>query len=492
MELARHIAEHEPDLVLLGNVHGANISPFVLSEVFDRWPSLIVLHDLWWVTGRCAYPGACERYRTGCDASCPTPDQYPQLAPNLIAGAWNSKRLLYRSTRPPVLLGQSAWTVEMARSAFSKTDAPPIERISYGFPVDLFRPRDRRACREMLDLPQDRFIVLFPASSIIDGRKGADQVRSLVRGLRLPGLLFVAIGHGASEELDLSPDIFRALGYIESPDKIALIYAAADIIVAPSSEETFGQIYVEAIASGTPAIGHGLTGTADALLDGMTGLTTLAPDAESLEAAVVTLYRDRVRRDAMAFWGRVYAENEWSSEACAQHLFAALRRLGLVDALGLPHRIGFQRGPSEPKAVEDLYQPTNSWRPVDGMSGLDGPYPEHGLPTQFHWCFGPRAEIDLLVEQPGRYLVLLDCMNRIFDDQVVTLSIDGHRVAQASLPNRTSGDGFLVDTIVELSETRNRLEISFDKWREPDAGEQRPLAMVLQSVHVLPLQPIDP
>jgi hypothetical protein len=83
-------------------------------------------------------------------------------------------------------------------------------------------------------------------------------------------------------------------------------------------------------------------------------------------------------------------------------------------------------------------------------------------------------------------------MNRLFDNQVVTLSMDGRLVAQANLPNRTNGDGFLVDAIVELGRTRNRLEISIDKWREPDATEQRPLAMVLQSVHVLPYRPINP
>jgi hypothetical protein len=333
--------------------------------------------------------------------------------------------------------------------------------------------------------------VLFPAIVITDGRKGANQVRSLVRNLHLPGLLFIALGHGTAEELDLSPDMFRALGYIEDPKKIALIYAAADIIVAPSREETFGQVYVEAIASGTPAIGHGLTGTADALLDGMTGITTLAPDAESLETAVMALYRHRTRRDAMAFWGRAYAENEWSLEACAQHFMAALRRLGLIDALGLPHRIELRRGPSKPDAVEDMKQSTNSWRPISGIGDREGAIPEHGLPTQFHWCLGPKAEIDLVVERPGRYLVLLDCMNRLFANQVVTLSIDGHAVAQASLPHRTNGDGYLVDAIVEVGRTRNRLEISFDKWREPDAGEQRPLAMVLQSVNVLPFQPVN-
>jgi glycosyltransferase involved in cell wall biosynthesis len=484
-ELAERIGAHGPDLVLLGNVHGARISPFVLSEVFKRWPSLIVLHDFWWITGRCAYPGTCNRFRTGCDASCPTPDQYPQLAPELIAAAWDTKRLLYRSTRPPVLLGQSAWTVAMARSAFAESEAPPIERISYGFPVGQFRPRDRRVCREILNFPQDKFIVLFPASSILDDRKGADQVRALVRNMQIPGILFTAMGHGSADELGLPPDKFMALGYIEDPERIALVYAAADIIVAPSSEETLGQIFVEAFASGTPAIGHGLAGTADALLDGMTGLTTQTPDAESLESAVLALYRDSERRGAMAFWGRVHAENEWSLEACAQHFFAALRRLGLVDAVGLPHKISLRCETFEPEGVEDLYRPTDAWRPVDGMGGREGALPEHGLPSPFNWCLGPKAVIELIVARPGRYLILLDCMNRLFDSLVLILSLDGQKVAQTCIPNRTSG-GSLVDAIMDLGQARNRLEISFDKWHEPDIHEKRPIAMVLQAVHVVP------
>ncbi|HEY4859194.1 MAG TPA: hypothetical protein VII14_04550, partial [Xanthobacteraceae bacterium] len=71
-------------------------------------------------------------------------------------------------------------------------------------------------------------------------------------------------------------------------------------------------------------------------------------------------------------------------------------------------------------AVENLYQSTESWRPISGIGAREGAIPEHGLPTQFHWCLGPKAEIDLLVARPGRYLVLLGCVNRMFDSQVVT------------------------------------------------------------------------
>ena len=231
----------------------------------------------------------------------------------------------------------------------SGPEAPAIERISYGFPVDLFRPRDRQVCREILNLPRDKFIVLFPASSILDDRKGADQVRALVRNLQVPGLMFTAMGYGSANELGLPPDQFKALGYIEDPERIALVYAAADVIVAPSSEETLGQIFVEAFASGTPAVGHGLTGTADALLDGMTGLDNTNSGRRVLLETYSTGPPTGTVGAGMRWhsWGRVHAENEWSLEACAQHFFSALRRLGLVDTIGLPHKISLRRETSE-------------------------------------------------------------------------------------------------------------------------------------------------
>jgi glycosyltransferase involved in cell wall biosynthesis len=342
--LAAHIAKFNPDLVLLGNVHGAEIEPDILSELFERWPTLIVLHDLWWLTGRCVYPSGCGKYLTGCDASCPTPDEYPKRAPERIAGAWDSKQHLLRAGRSPILLGQSAWAVATARAAFAGKAPPRVERITLGFPLDVFKPRDRLACRRMLKLPLDRFIVLFSATVLADQRKGGDQLRALAQNLRLPDLLFVATGHGTAADLGVPDDMFTALGYIEDPERMALILSAADLLVAPSAAETFGQVFVESIASGTPAIGHRLAGSTDALVDGVTGLMARTPDAAALEEAVMALYRDRDRRDAISFWGRAYAENEWSMESCGQHFIAMLRRLGVIDELGRRHRIDLKRG----------------------------------------------------------------------------------------------------------------------------------------------------
>src|SRR5262249_9601675 len=56
------VIETRPDLVVVGNLHGAAADPMLLNLLSDRFPTLVVLHDFWVLTGRCAYTGGCERY----------------------------------------------------------------------------------------------------------------------------------------------------------------------------------------------------------------------------------------------------------------------------------------------------------------------------------------------------------------------------------------------------------------------------------------------
>jgi glycosyltransferase involved in cell wall biosynthesis len=338
---AERIGRHRPDVVLLGNLHGVGLDPRLLREVFARWPSLILLHDLWWLTGRCAYTGRCAKFAQGCDAACPTASEYPPLDPALIADAWAEKRVLLSGERSPILVGYSSWAVSMAQAAFPAAPKPRIEQIRLGVPLDIFRPSDRDLCRDRLGLPRDRFIVLFSARYLTDPRKGGDQIWSLIRDLRLPDMLFVAVGGGDLRQLGLPADRFRSLGLVESQAQMALVNAAADVVVLPSTEETFGQTSIEAMACGVPVIGHGLTGTADAVVDGVTGLITLAPTEVELEAALLTLYRRPSLRAAMGFCARLMAENEWALEASAHRFVGALRRLGLVDTPALPQSLSF-------------------------------------------------------------------------------------------------------------------------------------------------------
>ena len=159
-EVLDRVVETSPDLVIVGNLHAASADPFLLQLLCERFPTALVMHDFWAVTGRCAYPGACEKYLTGCDHTCPTPDEYPALPPEEIAGAWREEAAdAGRARRGPALLANSQWAAGMVRRRFRGDAEPelPAHRRSLAFhlsfPLEVFRPRDKRMCRETLGLP---------------------------------------------------------------------------------------------------------------------------------------------------------------------------------------------------------------------------------------------------------------------------------------------------------------------------------------------------
>jgi phosphatidylinositol alpha-1,6-mannosyltransferase len=68
-------------------------------------------------------------------------------------------------------------------------------------------------------------------------------------------------------------------------------YRMADMYVMPSTGEGFGIAYLEAMASGTPAMGLAVAGASDALADGSLGETT--SEAKFAEALVRALTRPK-------------------------------------------------------------------------------------------------------------------------------------------------------------------------------------------------------
>lgn len=163
--------------------------------------------------------------------------------------------------------------------------------------VDLarFSPAvDTRHLRARLGLDGCRVLLTVGRLAGRDRHKGFDEVLEVLQELRqeYPDLRYVIGGDGPDRaRLEARAvalgvaDIVHFLGYVPEDDKAAL-YTLADAYVMPSRGEGFGIVFLEALASGVPAIGSRVDGSREALRDGLLGALVDPDDPDELRTAI--------------------------------------------------------------------------------------------------------------------------------------------------------------------------------------------------------------
>jgi glycosyltransferase involved in cell wall biosynthesis len=148
----------------------------------------------------------------------------------------------------------------------------------------------------------------------VSREKDLDLLAAAYRRLREDGLsiqLFV-VGHGPySEELSKSLPEAIFTGYLRG-EELATAYASSDIFVFPSTTDTFGNVIIEAQASGLPVIVSDAGGPKELVTENENGLITKSHDAEDLARAIRQLVVDPASRQAMGCRAREsVADRTW-------------------------------------------------------------------------------------------------------------------------------------------------------------------------------------
>jgi len=113
------------------------------------------------------------------------------------------------------------------------------------------------------------------------------------------------------------------LGWLEGTE-LARAYASADVFLFPSSTDTFGQVILEAQASGLPVVAVAKGGPLTLVDDGVSGLLRDA-DSEQLADGLLELADSPALRDRLARGGSSAArERTW--EGALERLGAGYRR----------------------------------------------------------------------------------------------------------------------------------------------------------------------
>jgi glycosyltransferase involved in cell wall biosynthesis/predicted metal-dependent phosphoesterase TrpH len=181
--------------------------------------------------------------------------------------------------------------------------ADKIGRWDRGVDLSVFDP----ALRNTSLLPGE-INVLYAGR--LTKEKGVDLLDSafeLARA-RNPRLHLVLAGGGPEEDLlrERLSDHATFLGW-QHETELARVYASADVFLFASQTDTFGNVLLEAQASGLPVVAVAQGGPVSLISDGETGLLC-DPDAGALAAAILRivdgpLLAERLRRAALAAAG---------------------------------------------------------------------------------------------------------------------------------------------------------------------------------------------
>lgn len=182
-----------------------------------------------------------------------------------------------------------------------------------------YQPWPREVSRAILGLPQDVQIVLFGAvGGGKDRRKGWDLLQAaLVRVAKNLDIHAVVFGQSTPVE---PPELglpLHWMGRINDDATLSLLYSAADVMIVPSRQETFGQTASEAQACGTPVVAFAATGLTDVVEHRVTGYLAEPYSSADLANGIAWVLEDKGRLATLSSAARDRAVRLWASEVVA-------------------------------------------------------------------------------------------------------------------------------------------------------------------------------
>ena len=196
---------------------------------------------------------------------------------------------------------------------------------SRGIDREGFDPRHRdMAWRQSLGIADDEVVVLFFGRLVLE--KGIDVFLQAMReaGSRA-NVRALVVGEGPARELFDRLEGAVLLGHCEG-DALGRAVASADIMLTPSTTETFGQVILESMASGLPVISADAANARALIEPGVTGFLCEPREATGYADVVVTLAGDRARRVAMGAAARE-ASAAYSWDAASEQVASVYRTL---------------------------------------------------------------------------------------------------------------------------------------------------------------------
>ncbi len=288
------IAIHNHELVRQADIihfHWINQGFLTIGEIGKLMrlgkPVVWTFHDMWPFTGVCHHAHTCDNYTQKC-GNCPFLF-YPSNN-DLSANVLKKKKDCYGTSLFEVVT-VSNWLANKARES-SLLKNHNITVIPNTLPLELFQKKEKISSRKEIGLPLGKKIFIFCSAKIDDPIKGfdflVDALVNIKEKVDLDKVHLVLIGQIKSDK-DFPATLPVSTTKLGGVDEAMLpkIYSSADVLVAPSLYETFGQTIIEAQSCGCVPVCFNNSGQTDIIIHKETGYLAEYLSVESLGNGII-------------------------------------------------------------------------------------------------------------------------------------------------------------------------------------------------------------
>lgn len=287
--LIEQIKDIKPDIVHLHNLHGYYINYETLFGYLSQShiPVVWTLHDCWAFTGHCSYFSNinCEKWKVKCE-ECPKKMNYPRSwFFDRSTDNFFHKKKIYNSISNLTIVSVSSWLNSLVKESILKDF--PNRVINNGVDLETFQPSYNIVSTREKYRIKKKYILLGVATSWSLG-KGWNDYCSLNNVL--PDDCVIILVGLKKKQIEALPEGIMGIERTESVKELADLYAAADIVLNLSYQETFGMTTAEGFACGTPGIVYNSTASPE-LISPETGLIVEPGNIEKLKNAIDEILR---------------------------------------------------------------------------------------------------------------------------------------------------------------------------------------------------------
>ena len=281
----KKVGKFKPDLIHLHNIHGNFINLSMLFRYIKRHKIKVVwtLHDCWPLTGNCKHFDmvGCDRWKNGC-GNC---IQKGNAIIDISSTMYKRKQRMFDGIDDMTIVTPSKWLADLVLQ--SPLGKYPVKVINNGIDLGIFKSVESDF-KEKHGITDKKMIlgVSFDWSN----RKGLDVFVELARRLDESYQIVLV---GTSDVIDANlPDNIISIHKTNNQKELAEIYAAADVFVNPTREETYPTVNMESLACGTPVITF-RTGGSPEIINDTCGFVVEREDLDSLTERVIEVCENR-------------------------------------------------------------------------------------------------------------------------------------------------------------------------------------------------------